>query len=794
MGKFLSGIRFLAWRQPLMSIRFIGAVFVCALALAAAFPVPAAERKELLVDQVHEAIKNGVQFLRDKERGRGNWEAVDKVSGLTHGGWTCLAILALLNSGEVKRDDPIVQRVLTSLRQLEPAQTYVVGLQTMVFAEAGQVQDRARIQRNVDWLIDAMVKENGQCRGWTYTKAHSRITDNSNTQYALLGLHAGHQAGATINHDVWRIIRNFYVVTQQTDGGWVYNPALQGGTTLTMTTAGLCGLLISGMEFSRGTEKILPNGTATDCGRYEENKNVTAAMAWMSDRFRIDLPGHTYYNLYGIERAGRLSGQRFFGEHDWYREGCEFLVRRQQQNGSWEEGRGLEASAVISTSFAILFLSKGRMPVLISKLVHGPEEDWNNDRNDARNLVEYAGKELFRRQPMAWQVFDTRRVEATNDEAVQGLVKDLLQSPIVYFNGHKNLYPWVPGLQKELLKGYVEQGGFILAEACCGRKEFDEGFRKLMKDLFPNNPLKPLGPEHPIWKAHAVIPPNAFPLEGIDYGCKTVVVYSPQDLSCLWEANRYETGRGQLAFRLGGNIIAYATGMEPPKPRLTPTDLVVNDPEGKQIPRGFLKVAQLRHDGDWQPAPNAMRNLMDHLRKTAKMDVALQTKPIYGQDPDLVDFKFLYMHGRGNFTLPPQAIKNLQVDLEMGGLLFADACCGKPAFDAAFRQLAGQLFPGRKLEPIPVSDDLYSQDVNGEAIRTVRCRTEAAAASGQAADFREVAPYLEGIKIGNRWAIIYSKYDIGCALEKHQSTDCLGHDHASALRLGSAAVLYALKR
>ncbi len=155
------------------------------------------------------------------------------------------------------------------------------------------------------------------------------------------------------------------------------------------------------------------------------------------------------------------------------------------------------------------------------------------------------------------------------------------------------------------------------------------------------------------------------------------------------------------------------------------------------------------------------------------------------------------MHGRGNFTLPPQAIKNLQTDLEMGGLLFADACCGKPAFDAAFRQLAGQLFPGRKLEPIPVSpvsDDLYSQDVNGEAIRTVRCRTEAAAASGQAADFREVAPYLEGIKIGNRWAIIYSKYDIGCALEKHQSTDCLGHDHASAIRLGSAAVLYALKR
>jgi hypothetical protein len=42
--------------------------------------------------------------------------------------------------------------------------------------------------------------------------------------------------------------------------------------------------------------------------------------------------------------------------------------------------------------------------------------------------------------------------------------------------------------------------------------------------------------------------------------------------------------------------------------------------------------------------------------------------------------------------------------------------------------------------------------------------------------------------------VIDSKYDIGCALEKHASTECLGHDHESAVRLASAIVLYALKR
>jgi hypothetical protein len=776
-----------------MLVKTITRVLVCAMALQAVTPAWTAEKPKelLLVDRVRKAIDRGIQYLRDKERGLGNWEAVDKASVAMEAGWSSLALLALLNAG-VKPDDPIIERGLRYLRQVDPNQTYVVALQTMVFAEAGKNEDRERIQNNVNWLVDAMIRSNGQCKGWTYTKGMSQISDNSNTQYALLGLHAGRTAGAKIDRQVWKSIQDYYIREQKPDHGWVYNPAFQSGTTLTMTTAGLCGLLISGMELNAGRETLRDDGTAANCGVYAENKPVVEALGWVSRNFRIDLPYNMFYNVYGIERAGRLSGQRFFGEHDWYREGCQFLVDTQRDDGSWQENRTRDNLPVISTSFALLFLSKGRMPILISKMVHGPGEDWNNDRNDARFLAEYASKEIFRKLPLSWQVFDTGRVPIDNNDQIMGLVGDLLQSPIAYFNGHQA--PHFSDVQKKLLQQYVEQGGFILAEACCGRKEFDEGFRELMKELFPDNPLKLLPAEHPIWQAHAIVPPSEFPLEGIEYGCKTVVVYSPRDLSCLWEANQYQNGRGQLAFRLAGNIIAYATGLEPPKPRLTPPDVVQADQEGKQIPRGFLKVAQLRHEGDWQPAPNAMRNLMDHLRKRAKLDVALQTKPIYASDPDLMDFRFLYMHGRGNFTMSPEAIKNLRTDLETGGMLFADACCGKKAFDTAFRDMVGRLFPDKKLELIPATDDLYSQDLNGVAIRTVRCRTEAAGGAGQSGEYREIAPYLEGIKIGTRWAIIYSKYDIGCALEKHQSTNCLGHDHDSAIKLGGAAVLYALKR
>jgi hypothetical protein len=152
------------------------------------------------------------------------------------------------------------------------------------------------------------------------------------------------------------------------------------------------------------------------------------------------------------------------------------------------------------------------------------------------------------------------------------------------------------------------------------------------------------------------------------------------------------------------------------------------------------------------------------------------------------------MHGRNAFSLRDDEIKKLRFNLETGGLLFADACCGSKAFDQAFRQMVKALWPDKPLEAIPLNDDLFGPELNGVGITTVRCRREGPDGKKAEAEFRNVPPQLEGVKINGRWAIIYSKYDIGCALERRQSTDCLGHDHESAVLLGKAAVLYAMRR
>jgi hypothetical protein len=775
----------------------VGLIFV----LTGIGPAQPGGRKEPLAEQVKRSIERGIKFLRsEQKRDNGSWEVNLGAGVIVPGGTTGLTVLALLNAG-VPVNDPVMANALTYLRAMRPEYTYMRALQTMVFVEAGQNEDRQRIADNVQWLIDARVLRDGKLRGWTYGKRGIVGTaDGSNSQYALLGLWAGRQGGAIINEEIWKSIREFYIETQDpATGGFAYDPNKREATP-TMTTAGLCGLLIAGMELNAGREIPQNDGTATNCGMYEENQAVNRALGWLNNRgIQFNLQNATFYNLYGLERAGRLTGQRFIAGNDWYREGSKYLVDTQKQDGSWQRPGAWDHVQVISTSFALLFLSKGRTPVLISKLVHtdrwprpDDDTDWNNDRNDLRHLTAFAGKELFNRLPLAWQSFDIRRAAGpgpTEDDLLE-VTSDLLQSPLAYFNGHRSPLRRFQEVEKSLLKRYIENGGFLLVEACCGSPDFDRGFKDLAKELWPDNPLEALPAEHPIWRAKFVVNPGQpYHLMGIQMGCKTVLVYSPEDLSCQWESNKTETGRGSTAFRLGANIIAYATGMEPPRPRLTHVEVASDKDDSRKVPRGYFKVGQVKFGGDYKPAPRAMRNLMDHMHKFAGLDVVLKTDEVQIFNPSVKDYKFLYLHGRGKFDFGNEELPELRFNLENGAVLLADACCGQETFDRAFRQFMQELFPKHKLERIPLDDPLFSKDLNGTALteQNIKCRQEKNSTP------RNMPPWLEGIKVDGRWAVIYSKYDIGCALERHQSSDCIGYTPDSALLLAKAAVLYTLR-
>ena len=190
-----------------------------------------------------------------------------------------------------------------------------------------------------------------------------------------------------------------------------------------------------------------------------------------------------------------------------------------------------------------------------------------------------------------------------------------------------------------------------------------------------------------------------------------------------------------------------------------------------------------------------MRNLMDEASKLG-LDVILETKSFSPASQKLNGYWFFYMHGREPFHYTDGELKNLKFRLENGGTLLADACCGSKAFDQSFRAMVRQMWPkgDLKLEPIPPNDELYSAELNGKAITEVMCRRPGPDGERARPELQAAPPALEGIKHKGRWIVIYSKYDIGCALEKAPSPECIGHDYDSAVKLGRAAVLYSLKR
>jgi hypothetical protein len=730
-------------------------------------------------EEVERSIRDGIRYIKREQKADGSWRDADKDAKT---GTTSLATLALLTAGE-KPDSPTVARALAYLR--DPAftadnldSTYAVALQTMVFAAADPLKDGNRIAKNVDWLQRTQIQRADQvpwAGSWSYSRFKGRPGDNSNSQYALLGLHAASEAGAVVKPEVWTLAREYWVKGQKANGSWAYTPD-SGGETGSMTCAGLSSLVITGVRRYQGQE-YLEGETIHDCGKGGANTNLLRGVSWMTQHFAVSQnPGSRnlwkYYYLYGLERAGRLAGIRFFGGNDWYRQGAEHLVHEQDRlGGFWQGSLNEEEHKVMTTSFALLFLAKGRAPVLINKLVHLPSGDWNNDADDIRNLVGIVSRDW--KNLLTWQIVNPG--DAT--------LADLMQAPILFFNGHQ--MPEFSAAAKENIRQYVDQGGFILADACCDDRRFDQGFRRLMTELFPENEykLRPLAEDHPVWRARRDLSADTYPLWGIEHGCRTVVIYSPKDLSCYWNQAERDAANPAVvkAIAVGQNIIDYATGREMPADKLTIRE--VRDFKQDAAKRGALRIAKLKHAGDWNVAPLAIPNLMDALRRPPlSFDVVITQKDLYPSDPNLVYYPLIYIHGRGALSFNEKDLQALRKHLDPGaGTIFADAACGSPAFDASFRKFVAELLPSNRLEPIPRTDELFTTEV-GLDLKDVQYTK---AAGGM----RDV-PQLEGVKINGHWAIIYSKYDIGCALERNAGIECKGYTHESALRIAANIVLY----
>ncbi len=207
----------------------------------------------------------------------------------------------------------------------------------MVFATAEPERDQLRIAANVRWLERAQIKPSDPViwpGSWTYSDTKRRPATIPTTQYALSGLHAASEAGVPVKPEVWALARMYWEKSQKMDGSWAYTPDTTNPTA-SMTCAGVSSLIITGLRRYQGQE-FLQGETIQNCGKGGINRNLQRGINWLASHFQVGQNFGSgqhwkFYYLYGLERAGRLPGMRFFGHHDWYRLGAEELVHEQNK-------------------------------------------------------------------------------------------------------------------------------------------------------------------------------------------------------------------------------------------------------------------------------------------------------------------------------------------------------------------------------------------------------------------------------------------------------------------------------
>ena len=150
----------------------------------------------------------------------------------------------------------------------------------------------------------------------------------------------------------------------------------------------------------------------------------------------------------------------------------------------------------------------------------------------------------------------------------------IFNSPVIYMTGHEAFQLSVD--EKAALKKYLENGGFLFGEACCGRKGFDLSFREMIRSVLPDKPLAQIPVTAGIFKepnniAAVGVTPALMQeftqartepvLMGIEIRGNYGVIYSPFGLAGGWEMSQSPYARGLndvSAIQMGQNVMMYS--------------------------------------------------------------------------------------------------------------------------------------------------------------------------------------------------------------------------------------------
>ena len=371
---------------------------------------------------------------------------------------------------------------------------------------------------------------------------------------------------------------------------------------------------------------------------------------------------------------------------------------------------------------------------------------------------------------------------------IEADARELARAPVLFLSGHGEMR--LSPETRRSLRGFVDAGGFLFAEACCSDASFDRSFRAECARLWPDAALEPLAAGHDVYAAkHRLEDARFHVLDGVRTGCRTGVVYSPRGFSCALDGYASDAPPEKRlarpdAERLAVNLAAYALAWRDPVGRLKKPRLAGIDPPLPAKP-GAVRVGQLVHGGDWQPWPGMLESLSDAAARAANTPLDLSARRVEIGKTDLYDYPALYMGGVRAFEFDADEVGKLRAYLERGGFLFAEACCGSGEFDRAFRALARRLFPDAPLEELDEEHPALHAPYDLSRVEFTK--------PVPAAIRRERRARIEAVRARGRVAILYSRLGFSHGVVGRRCPPTRGYAGRDGLRVAVNMLCYGLR-
>jgi hypothetical protein len=533
--------------------------------VAAALAVPArqAAAQPEFGREVDAAINRAVEFLwSQQQKNNGSFEN-DQIKfpnafAYHTGGQSALVAYALLESG-VSPQDKRMKGAINYLGKTGMMHTYNLGIRANVWQVANRnTADKYLKPLKKDAGLLAKMSVNGHYSYGVGGGADS--WDNSNSQYGVLGMWAAALNDLDVRSSYWKAVRNHWRKVQHADGGWGYTAA--GNSTATMTAGGIATLFIC-------EDNLPPSEAVINCQGATIDPSLKRGLAWQGGQFQGMLfkPAQIwyYYYLYGVERSALASGYKYFGGLDWYRAGARELMKQQQKgggpfSGAWVgvshhklEGGGLQQAKhgeiIVDTAFALLYLIRGRQPVLFNKLQF--EGDWHNRPRDMAAVTRWASRNF--EENVNWQIIP-----------LDTAVTEWRDAPMMYISGHAGLSfagPLDPAVRQTFdeenlrkLRTYVNQGGTLVSVTEADGDGFADDIRRLYKKLYPDYKLTKCPPGHKIYECYDEVSPEEATFYILSNGIRPLAIHTDQDLSLKWQIGHK---KNPAAFKAAANVIMY---------------------------------------------------------------------------------------------------------------------------------------------------------------------------------------------------------------------------------------------